>query len=79
MAKINWTRDELILTLNLYLKLPFGKLHAKTKEVKELAEVIGRTNNAVSMRLNNFASVDPYHQKRGIKGLVGGIKQVQPI
>lgn len=80
MATINlWTREELILTLSLYLKLPFGKLDAKTKEVKELAEVIGRTSNAVSMRLNNFASVDPYHQQRGIKGLVGGIKQVQPI
>jgi putative restriction endonuclease len=31
------------------------------------------------MRLSNFASVDPYHQQRGIKGLTGGIKQVQPI
>ena len=31
------------------------------------------------MRLNNFASVDPYHQQRGISGLSGGKKQVQPI
>lgn len=31
------------------------------------------------MRLSNFASVDPYHQQRGIKGLEGGKKQVQPI
>ena len=31
------------------------------------------------MRLNNFASVDPYHQQRGIGGLPGGKKQVEPI
>jgi putative restriction endonuclease len=31
------------------------------------------------MRLNNFASVDPYHQQRGIVGLSGGKKQVEPI
>jgi len=62
-----WTRDELILALNLYLKLPFGKLHSRTPEIIYLAEIIGRTANSVAMRLNNFASVDPYH------------KQVEPI
>lgn len=74
-----WTRDELIVTFNLYLKLPFGKLDARTKEVIHLANILGRTAGSVSMRLNNFASVDPYHQDRGIRGLMGGIKQVQPI
>lgn len=74
-----WTKEELILALNLYLKLPFGKLDARTPEIVHLAKIIGRNANAVSMRLNNFASVDQYHQKRGIKGLVGGKKQVQPI
>lgn len=74
-----WTREELILALNLYLKLPFGKLDARTPEIIHLAKIIDRNANAVSMRLNNFASVDPYHQQRGIKGLVGGKKQVQPI
>lgn len=79
MANRNWTREELILALNLYLKLPFGKLDQRTPEVIRLAKLIGRTPGAMSMRLNNFASVDPYHQQRGIKGLVGGIKQVKPI
>lgn len=31
------------------------------------------------MRLVNFASVDPYHQNRGVSGLSGGKKQVEPI
>ncbi|AXY76819.1 HNH endonuclease [Paraflavitalea soli] len=74
-----WTRDELILALNLYLKLPFGKMDSHTPEVMHLASLIGRTANAIAMRLVNFASVDPFHQQRGIKGLDGGIKQVQPI
>jgi putative restriction endonuclease len=74
-----WTRDELILALNLYLKLPFGKLHSGTPEIIHLAKLIGRTSGSVAMRLNNFASVDPYHQQRGIGGLPGGKKQVEPI
>jgi putative restriction endonuclease len=74
-----WTRDELVLALNLYLKLPFGKLDSRTPDIIHLANIIGRNANAVSMRLNNFASVDPFHMKRGIKGLEGGKKQVQPI
>lgn len=74
-----WSRDELILAFNLYLKIPFGKYHRGNQDVIELAKLINRTPSAVAMRLSNFASVDPYHQKRGIKGLTGGIKQVKPI
>lgn len=74
-----WTRDELILALNLYLKLPFGKLHSGTPSIIHLAGIIGRTANSVAMRLNNFASVDPYHQQRGVVGLTGGKRQVEPI
>ncbi|TDO03861.1 HNH endonuclease [Sunxiuqinia elliptica] len=79
MKRRLWTREELILALSLYLKLPFGKIHHQNPDIIELAQLIDRTPSAVSMRLSNFASVDPFHQKRGIKGLVGGIKQVQPI
>ena len=74
-----WTRDELILALNLYLKLPFGKLHSGTPEIIHLANLIDRTASSIAMRLNNFAAVDPYHQQRGIVGLKGGLKQVEPI
>lgn len=74
-----WTKDELILALSLYLKLPFGKLHSGTPEIIHLASILGRTASSIAMRLNNFASVDPYHQQRGIGGLPGGRKQVEPI
>ncbi|MCF8247661.1 MAG: HNH endonuclease [Saprospiraceae bacterium] len=79
MNSPNWTRNELILALNLYMKLPFGKLDKRTPEVKQLAVLIGRTDNAVSMRLNNYVSVDPFQQKRGIKGLINGREVVKPI
>jgi putative restriction endonuclease len=74
-----WSRDELVLALNLYLKLPFGKLHSNTPEIVHLAGLIGRTPSSVAMRLNNFAAVDPFHQQRGIVGLPGGKKQVEPV
>lgn len=74
-----WTRDELILALNLYLKLPFGKLHSRNPEIIHLANLLQRTPGSIAMRLNNFASVDPFHQQRGIGGLPGGKKQVEPI
>ena len=74
-----WTRNELMLALNLYLKLPFGKLHSGNPEIIHLAQIVGRTASSIAMRLNNFASVDPYHKQRGIGGLSGGRKQVEPI
>lgn len=76
----NWTREELVLAFNLYLKLDFGKMHKGNPEVTKLATILGhRTPDSVAMRLTNFASVDPYHQQRGIKGMSGGYNQVKPI
>lgn len=63
-----WTREELILTVNLYCKLPFGKLHRLNPEVIALSKLIGRTASAVAFKLVNFASLDPSLQARGIKG-----------
>lgn len=38
MAQINlWTDDEMIIVLDLYFKLPFGRLNRNTPEVKALA------------------------------------------
>ena len=64
-----WTRDELILAINLYCKLPFGKLDKNTKEVRELAALLGRTSNSVALKLVNFFFFFPSLQARGIKGM----------
>jgi putative restriction endonuclease len=63
-----WTREELILAINLYCKLPFGKLHRNNPEIIRLAQLIGRTPNSIAYKLVNFASLDPSLQARGIKG-----------
>ncbi|MFZ4828986.1 MAG: HNH endonuclease, partial [Phototrophicaceae bacterium] len=45
------------------------KYHTHTPEIIKLADHIGRSPSAVAMKLSNFASLDPYHQARGITGL----------
>ena len=67
----SWTRDELIVAMNLYCKLPFGQLHHRNPVIIALAEKLGRTSSSVAMKLCNFASLDPVQQARGISGLSG--------
>ena len=66
-----WTRDELLVLLNIYHKLTFGQLHARQKVVIRLAEKLGRGPDSVAMKLCNLASLDPALKLRGIKGLPG--------
>ncbi len=63
-----WTRQELVLAINLYCKMPFGKMHKGNKEIIQFAELIGRTASSVALKLVNFASLDPTLKERGIKG-----------
>jgi putative restriction endonuclease len=71
-TKGNWTEEELILAFNLYCKLPFGQFHHNNKKVIELATILGRSPSAVSLKLSNFARLDPIHQKRGVSGMQHG-------
>lgn len=79
MIKERWTREELILVLSLYFQLPFGRLNQRTPEVRNLAAIMGRSNNSVAMRLANFAACDPYILNSGRKGLQAGVKVCQPV
>lgn len=65
----NWTREELIITFNLYCKIPFAKTVKTNPEVIKTAKLIGRTPSAVAFKLGNFGSFDEELKKRGIKGL----------
>ena len=71
MASKPWSRDELILAMNLYCRMSFGLFHRRNPEVIALANAIGRTPSSVAMKLGNLASLDPYHRERGVKGLEG--------
>lgn len=64
----SWNREELILAINLYCKLPFGRLHSRNPKVIHLSELINRTPSSVAYKLVNFASLDPSLKARGIKG-----------
>jgi len=78
MAKapaVEWTREHFLIALNLYCKLPFGKLHRGNPIIIETAKKMGRTPNSLAMKLCNFASLDPVQLARGVKGLPGATKQ----
>lgn len=79
MPRNLWTRDELIVTLALYFQLPFGRLNHGTPEVKRLAELLGRSDNSIALRLANFAACDPYILSTGRHGMAGGESICQPI
>ena len=64
-----WSRDELLLAFALYLKLPFGQLHARNPEIAAQAARIDRTASALAMKLVNIASLDDSITRTGRSGL----------
>ena len=71
MAINRWTKEQLKLAFHLYCQLPFGRLHSRNPEIIQLAKLIGRTADALAMKLVNFASLDPAITNTGRKGLKG--------
>jgi len=70
----NWTSGQLKLAFYFYCQTPFGKLHSRNPEIVELASLIGRTPDALAMKLVNFASLDPSITDSGRTGLRGASK-----
>jgi len=64
-----WTKEQLKLAFYLYCQIPFGKLHSKNPIIMKMASFLGRTSNALAMKLVNFASLDPAIKSTGRKGL----------
>lgn len=69
MNRRDWIRDELIVAFNLYCRIPFGRIHKSNPDIINMAESLKRTPSAVAMKMVNFASLDPTHRKRHVKGL----------
>jgi hypothetical protein len=67
--RVLWTRDQLLVAFMVYLRLPFGQLSQGNKKIVAVARAIGRTPSALALKTVNFASLDPAHQLRGIKGM----------
>ena len=70
-----WTRNELLVALNLYCQLPFGRLHASNPTIVGAAQAIGRSPSALAMKLVNVASLDPKITSTGRSGLQNASSQ----
>lgn len=76
-----WTRDELILALELYKRTSWSALSQRSPEVIELSKILNRlplhdptegeetfrNPNGVYMKLANFAAHDPGYPGEGLK------------
>ncbi|MBK6854214.1 MAG: HNH endonuclease [Burkholderiales bacterium] len=71
VVRRSWLRQELLLVLHLYWRIPFGQQDARNARVIELASALGRSPGSVSMKLNNMTSLDPEELARGVRGLPG--------
>lgn len=68
-----WTREEVLLAISLYCKLPYRKLRQSTPEVRELALLLNRTPSAISKRCCNYVQFDPVESQR-VKGFTRAAK-----
>ncbi len=68
-TKNDWTRPQVMAALHLYFLLPFGKLDRHTPQVIQLGTWLGRTTNAVALKLVNLASLDPAITTTGRVGM----------
>lgn len=71
-----WTRDQLLLALNLYHQTPFGKQHSSHPPIVDLAERIDRTPSAVAMKLSNFTYLDPAEEGKGLSGASNADREI---
>jgi putative restriction endonuclease len=69
MATGLWTKEQIKLAFHLYCQLPYGRIHGRNPEIVALAKVIGRTADAVAMKMLNIASLDPAITGSGRSGL----------
>ena len=79
MPRQDWTRDELILALDLYFREPSARSNTSTA-VLQLSELLNRlpihptreieryfrNPNGVAMKLSNFSRFDPTYRGRGL-------------
>ena len=64
-----WNKEQIKLAFHLYCQLPYGRIHGRNPEIIALAKVIGRTSDAVAMKMLNIASIDPAITSTGRVGL----------
>ncbi len=71
-----WTREELLVALGLYLRLPFGRLHRGNPEIVQHAALLDRTPSALAMKLTNLASLDESLDRSGLSNASSADREV---
>lgn len=66
-----WVRQQLLVAFSLYVRLPFGRLHARNPDIIQHTMLMGRTPSSLAMKLTNIASLDPAITSTGRVGLKG--------
>lgn len=74
-----WTREQLIMALNVYCKIPFKDVKEDHPIIKQNAPLIGRSATALKMKIGNFGRFDPVLKAKGIVGLANGSKSDETI
>lgn len=65
----NWSREETILAMDLYTRVPFAKIGKSNPDIIELAKLIGRTPDSVALKMSNLAHFDPKLRARNVSGM----------
>lgn len=69
-----WTEEETTLSMGLYLQIPFKDISKNNPSIIQLADILGRTTDAVRFKMLNLASLDPAVEIMGKKGFENGSK-----
>ena len=74
MQNQKWTREQTIVVLSLYCRIPFTRASSTHPDIIDTAKIIGRSPNSVKMKIGNFGSFDEHLRERGIVGLANASK-----
>ena len=67
----DWTRDETLMALVLYLLLPSNQRVETNPDIISLASVLERTPSSVKLKIYNLASCDPMYGGKGMQNRSG--------
>lgn len=74
MAIERWTKQQTIVALYYYCKVPFSKAVSSHPLIVEGSQIMGRGANSLKMKIGNFGSFDPVLKEKGIVGLTNTSK-----
>lgn len=74
-----WTKEETIIAFNVFCKIPFKKSSKSNPLIIHYAELLGRTPDALNMKIGNIGRLDPDLKNQGIVGLAHGAKMEKEV